>query len=365
MTTMPDLIQSMIDAASILIDSLDKEQASKACFSFEDEDERHTWFYTPTAREGLRLGEMTPNQQQHVMRLISLGLSEAGYNYASVLMGSERMVDRFQNFPDRTYGNLPNTRVRDPGNYSLGIFGAPGSPDGWSWRLGGHHLNLHFTIRNGVISATPAFFGAEPARALMPGGIYLRALAVEEDRARELLGTFNQEQLSIAVIAPVAPTDIVQTNRPKIEDGALPVIGGPGPGGELLRTALGLTPELDEMVRYSFEPKGIPASAMTSQQMDMLVSLVEVYLDHLPNTIQSHYRQFLGPDTIQLTTFAWAGPLEVGAPHYYRVQSPGFLIEYDCTQNEANHTHSVLRNPAGDFGDDPLLAHYVSDHPSK
>ena len=364
MTALPDLIKSMTDAASLLVNALDQEQCLKACFAFENDEEQHKWFYTPTPREGLRIGEMTPNQQQNVMRLVSTGLSEAGYNYACVLMGSERLVDRFQNFPDRTYGNLPNTRVRDPGNYSLGIFGSPGASSGWSWRLGGHHLNLHFTIQNETISVTPAFFGAEPARAIMPGGIYLRALAAEEDRARELLNSFSPEQLSQAVIAPVAPTDIVQTNRPKIEDGALPAIGGPGPGGERLRSSLGLTPELDEMVRYSLEPKGIPARAMTPEQTDILVSLVNVYLDHLPEAIQAYYHWFLEPENLQTTTFSWAGPLERGAPHYYRVQSSGFLIEYDCTQNEANHTHSVLRNPAGDFGDDPLAAHYISDHPN-
>jgi hypothetical protein len=362
MITSPALIQSMADAASALINVLSQEQCLKACFAFDNDEERHKWFYTPTPREGLRLGEMSPNQQQHVMRLVSTGLSEAGYNYACLLMGSERMVDRFQNFPDRTYGNLPNTRLRDPANYSLGIFGSPGASSGWSWRLGGHHLNLHFTIRNGTISATPAFFGAEPARAIMPGGIYLRPLAAEEDKARELLKLFSAEQLSQAIIAPVAPTDIVQMNRPRIEDGALPVIGGAGPGGEHLRSALGLTPELDEMVRYSHTPKGIPAANMSSGQTGVFVSLINVYLDHLSEAIQESYRWCQEPEKIQATTFAWAGPLEIGAPHYYRVQSPWFLIEYDCTQNEANHTHSVLRNLAGDFGDDPLAAHYALDH---
>jgi len=142
----------------------------------------------------------------------------------------------------------------------------------------------------------------------------------------------------------------------------LPVIGGVGPGGERLRTALGLTPELDEMVRYSQTPKGLAAANMSSGQIDVLISLINVYLDHLPDVIQKSYRWCQEPDKIQATTFAWAGPVEIGAPHYYRVQSPWFLIEYDCTQNEANHTHSVLRNIGGDFGDDPLAEHYASDH---
>ena len=44
--------------------------------------------------------------------------------------------------------------------------------------------------------------------------------------------------------------------------------------------------------------------------------------------------------------FAWAGPAEVGAPHYYRIQGPTFVIEYNNTQNNANHVHSVWRSLA-------------------
>jgi hypothetical protein len=362
MNAMPDLIGSMAEAASDFLEALTAEQRSKVSLQFGDEEERRRWFYTPTPRVGLRLGDATPRQQQKVMRLLSTGLSEAGYNYASLVMGLENLVDRFQGFRDRTYGDLPNTRTRDPANYFIAVFGTPGDENGWSWRLGGHHLSLHYTICNGWVSPTPAFFGAEPAWAPMPGGVLLRPLAAEEDCARELLALLRPEQLKEAVLAPVAPTDIVQTNRPWVEDGALPRIGGPGPAGESLRTSLGLTPELDEMVRYSLKPKGLPASAMDVAQRDALVRLVHVYLDHLPEAVVAGYLPLLEPDSLQETAFAWAGPAEVRAPHYYRVQSQDLLIEYDCTQNDANHTHSVLRHPRGDFGNDPLAQHYAAAH---
>ena len=56
--------------------------------------------------------------------------------------------------------------------------------------------------------------------------------------------------------------------------------------------------------------------------------------------------------------FAWAGGVEVGQPHYYRVQGPTFLLEYDDTQNNANHIHTVWRDLENDFGDDVLRRHY-------
>ncbi len=50
--------------------------------------------------------------------------------------------------------------------------------------------------------------------------------------------------------------------------------------------------------------------------------------------------------------FGWAGGLEAGQPHCYRIQGPSFIIEYDNIQNEANHIHTVWRDFEGDFGRD-------------
>jgi hypothetical protein len=165
-----------------------------------------------------------------------------------------------------------------------------------------------------------------------------------------------------AVISPIAATDIVQMNRPKVEDGALYTIGGTGPGGQGLRDELGLTPELDEKLRYSSVPKGLGARDMTGAQREALVRLIGVYLDHLSEGIVSQYASLLDPDKLGNAAFAWAGSAERESPHYYRVQSERLLIEYDCTQNKANHTHTVWRDPVGDFGADLLADHYTAAH---
>jgi hypothetical protein len=190
----------------------------------------------------------------------------------------------------------------------------------------------------------------------------MRALAAEEDLARDLLTMLDAGQRERAVISPIAPTDIVQRNNPRIEDLALPQIGGGGPGGQGLRDSLGLTPEHDEMYRYSMTPKGLAAGDMTPDQRDGLARLVRAYFDHLPEVVQREHDRLFEPAPFEATTFAWAGPGEFGAPHYYRVQGERLLIEYDCTQNDADHTHSVLRDPQGDFGDDLLAQHYALDH---
>ena len=361
MDEMDSLVARITETVSRYLEGLTPEQSSRAVLSFADEEERRRWYYTPTPRPGIALRELTPEQHQDVMRMLAAGLSEVGYNYTSAVIGLERLVDYTSNFPERTYGDLEGTRVRDPGNYCVAVFGSPGD-DEWSWRIGGHHLSLHVTIRNGAVSMLPAFFGAEPAHVRMPGGVLMRALSAEEDLARDLLNMLDATQRQQAVISPIAPTDIVQTNRPRIEDGALPQIGGGGPGGQALRDSLGLTPVHDEMYRYSTTPKGLPASEMTMAQREALGRLVRAYFDHLPEVVQRQHDPLFEPSHFDGTTFSWAGPAGFGAPHYYRVQGERLLIEYDCTQNNADHTHSVLRDPQGDFGDDLLAQHYALDH---
>ncbi len=362
MSDTPGAIQQMSEAATGFLASLTGPQRDTVTQMFEDDKARRTWFYTPTPRAGLPIREMTPEQHQWVRRLLATGLSEAGYNYAAILMSLEYMVDFHAGFPDRTWGDQPGTRVRDRGNYAVAVFGSPGTASGWGWTIGGHHLSLHFTIKDGRISPTPAFFGAEPARAVLPGGQVFRLLSAEEDSARNLLTMLEADRRAEAIISPVAATDIVQTNRPAIEDGALYNVGGTGPGGQGLRTELGLTPDLDEKLRYSLTPKGLAARDMTDQQRLALAKTIGAYLDHMSEGVAAQYAGLLDPDRLGAAAFAWAGSEEPGSPHYYRIQSDRLLIEYDCTQNNANHTHSAWRDPTGDFGGDPLGDHYANAH---
>jgi hypothetical protein len=351
------VIVNLSKTTSGFLDSLDDAKREKAVVAFEDEETRRTWYYTPRPRAGLPMGEMSPAQNQWVRRMLAASLSEAGYNHAALIIGLEYAVDYFQEFVDRTYGDLPGTRNRDQGNYRVAVFGRPGSDGPWGWTLGGHHLSLHYTVHGDSISVTPAFFGGEPARTPMPGGQVFRPLAAEEDTARRLLSLLSADQLDKATLSSIAATDIVQTNRPRVEKGALYEIGGPGPGGQKLRDELGLSPEDDEAYRYTVAPKGLRVVEMNKEQRDSLATLIEVYFSHMPDAIGKYYAWLLSPERFEGTAFAWGGSNDFGAAHYYRVQSDRLLIEYDCSQDGANHTHSVWRDPIGDFGEDILRRH--------
>lgn len=352
MADLDSLISDMASATSAYLNSLADDQRDRTMLSFDDEQERRRWFYTPTPIRGLALGSMAPHQRQTVFRLLAVSLSEAGYHQAITIMGLERAVDYMEDFPDRSYGDLPNTRVREPDNYAVTVFGSP-SDTSWSWRIGGHHLALQFTVHDGRISVTPAFFGAEPARMPLPGGTLFRALATEEDDARNLLGMLDSTQKKAAVICPISPTDIVQQNASRVLDGAIPTIGGGGPGGQVLRDFLKLTPEHDEMYRYTAaKPKGLPGGEMSTLQFELFDALVGAYMSRMAEPIARQYEYALEPSALEATTFAWAGPAEFGEPHYYRVQGPRLLIEYNCAQAGANHAHTVWRDTLGDFGEE-------------
>jgi hypothetical protein len=93
----------------------------------------------------------------------------------------------------------------------------------------------------------------------------------------------------------------------------------------------------------------------------MLMSLLEVYAGNVPEQL-AQARMEMVKKAGKSMQFAWAGGLEKGDGHYYRIQAPTFLIEYDCTQDHANHIHSVWRDYNGDFGLDMLKAHYQTSH---
>jgi hypothetical protein len=355
------LTENMTKVACGFLDSLEDAKREQAMLPFEDEATRRIWYYTPRPRPGLAMGEMSPAQSQWVRRLLAASLSEAGFNHAALVIGLEYAVDHFQGFLDRPYGDLPGTRMRDQGNYRLAIFGEPTSGEHWGWTLGGHHLSLSYTVRGDSISVTPAFFGGEPARTPMPGGQVFRPLAAEEDCARRLLSLLSDDQRSKAILSPIAATDIVQTNLPRVEEGALYQIGGPGPGGQQLRDELGLTAEDDEAYRYTTEPKGLRAVDMNRGQREALATLIQAYFSHMPDAVGRFYGWLLDPERFEGTAFAWGGSDKYAEPHYYRVQSDRLLVEYDCSQDGANHTHSVWRDPLGDFGEDILRHHLATE----
>lgn len=310
----------MADAAMRLWAALTPEEQAKAGFAFDDQ-QRFDWHFIPRQRKGLPYKEMTAVQQTLAHSFIASGLSQRGYTQAGTIMSLEEVLKQIEQ------GKGP---VRDPENYAFSIFGTPGERSTWGWRVEGHHLSLNFTIVKGkAVAGGPIFFGTNPAEVRFGPRKGLRVLAVEEDLGRELIKSLDEKQRPVAIINVKAPADIITGHDRKAH---------PGP------------------------PVGIAASDMTPAQKKMLMTLIENYAYRLRSALADEDLKEIEQAGVDKIHFAWAGGLEPGEGHYYRIHGPTFLIEFDNTQDHANHIHTVWRDHDNDFGEDLLRKHYDDLH---
>jgi len=316
----------LADAASAFLKTLRPELRERAGLRF-DHPARTDWHIVPRDRVGVNLGEMNAPERSAAHALIRAALSGQGYLKADAIMKLDGVLLAMEQDQGRVSG------MRDPERYALAVYGEPAPDRPWGWRIEGHHLSLHITAGAGDIVATsPAFMGANPAEVRSGPSTGLRVLAAEEDLARELLASFTPEQRAKAVFSATAPPDVVML---------------PGRGPEVLDDDVGLA-----------------ASEMTGPQRDRLTRLIEEYARNLRPDLEEQRLARVRKGGIEHVRFGWAGATEPGKPHYYRVRGPKFIIEYDNTQNDANHVHTLWRDPELDFGD-ALLEHYRRDHPSR
>jgi hypothetical protein len=321
----PASARRIADAAQRFLDSLTDGQRAVATFDFTG-DERYFWHYTPVERNGLMLGDMTPAQRELALTLLDSGLSARGARTARQIIDLEPILGEHERLD-----NMPSHWQRDPSRYWFSVFGTPGGREPWACRIGGHHIGISFTVIDGdCLAWTPFFFGANPARVRFGPATGLRTLPEEEDLARRLLASLRAEQKAIAIVDPVAPADILSRNERRVEPG--------------------------------LTAAGIGYAALSGEQRAHLVALIRHYVTRSADDISANAWGELERDGLDGVGFAWAGPEERGHGHYYVVKGPRFMIEYDNTQNNANHIHSVWRDFTNDWGEDLLAAHYATTH---
>ena len=311
----------MSDAAQAYLNSLTPELRAKTSIPFADE-ERMNWHFIPLDnRKGVALREMTPAQKHLAEALLSSALSNQGIIKAHTIMSLDDVLKEAEKG-----GKGPE---RDPEKYFVSIFGEPSEKGTWGFRFEGHHISMNFSIVNGKVASSPSFFGSNPAQVKTGPRAGLRALKGEEDIARELVKSMTDAQKKVAIVNPVAPNDIITFDSRK--------------------------------AALSGQPNGIPYSQLNARQKEIMEGLVAEYAGNFPPMIADLRMDQFKKSQASLF-FAWAGGIEPGDLHYYRVQTSSFLIEYDKTQNQGNHIHSVWRDFNGDFGADLLAQHYAADH---
>lgn len=312
--------KAMADAATAFLKDLSTEQRSKATFKFED-DSRFEFRFTPRARTGLPLKEMTEAQRAKAHELLKSGLSMRGYTNATDIIALENVLRAVE--PPRTG---PNAIVRDPELYFVSIYGEPNGKTPWGWKFEGHHISVNFTLVDGkAVVFAPSFFGSNPAVVKEGPQAGKRALRDEEQSGRALMAALTDDQKKKALFSDQAPRDMIT--------------------GENREAKM-------------LDPVGVSYAEMTPAQRRLLEQVLDAYLGRVAPELAKARLDAIQKSGMDKLMFAWAGTLEVGGPHYYRVQGPTFLIEYDNVQNNANHIHSVWRDFNGDFGRDILKEHY-------
>ncbi len=316
-----EAVQEMTDAANAWTASLSPEQKGIGVIEFT-KDERENWHYIPKAREGLPLAKMSEDQRKLAHALLASGLSQHGLLEAESVMALERVLRAIEN-SDR----------RDETLYYFIVFGQPADHGAWGWRVEGHHLSVNFTIVDGHISATPNFVGSNPGEVRVAGPQQgQRVLAAEEDLGRAFVLSLDETQRAKAIVSDKAPGDILTRNDRQAK----------APG-----------------------PEGIGYATLTTAQQLKFRELVALYANRLRHDVAEAELKKISDSGWNRLSFAWAGSTQRGEGHYYRIQSPEFVIEYDNTQNNANHVHTVWRVYAEDFGRDLLQEHYRADHAAK
>jgi hypothetical protein len=303
------------EATLALRDAVDDE---RLVLPFEDEQERRNWMYWPAPRQGVPFSDLTSDQQQLAYGVVAAVLSLPAYAKVTAIIGLEEVL-REMELGGRGR-RRPDGLPRDPSKYFSTLFGDVAGDGPWGWRFEGHHVSVHVTVVDGEVASTPLFLGANPAEVNHGDRVVLRPLAEEEDTARALLEALPAEQRRRAVIDDRAPDDILTFNSPRVEV------------------------ELDG---------GIAVADVAGEARAIADALIDLHVNRVKLPVPA--------DTSDLH-FAWAGSPDRGRHHYYRLAGPRFLVEYDNTQNDANHAHSVWRDPANDFGDDLLRRHLAQDH---
>ena len=307
-------------AASAFLASLPPDLRKTATFPIGS-PERLAWHYIPKDRVGVSLLNLDDAQSELLGPLLATALSPEGLLTARGVMKHENILRRVE-----TEANVANVSRRDPGLYYTAVFGTPAAAAPWAWRFEGHHLSINVTQLPGQPPiVAPLFVGANPARVLSGPNAGFRLLAAEEDLGRELITMLSPERRKLATIDATAFPEIITRNDPRVQG---------------LATA------------------GLAAGDMSAEERAQLKRLLELYVGRLTADAARDALARIERAGFEKVHFAWAGGTEMGAPHYYRIHGPTVLIEYDDTQNNANHIHTVYRDLEHDLGGDVLRAHY-------
>lgn len=316
------IAQDLSQKAKDFLATLSPEMKLQAVFPLKHE-ERFNFNFVPLERKGPTFRDFNATQKTAALELLKASLSAQGFKKATDIIELEKALIIIEK-------QAPDSRYRDPLNYHFCIFGTPSADKAWGWKFEGHHISVNFVSNEGrIVSSTPSFFGSNPGIVNIEDQKGKQALKLESELALLLVNALSEEQLKTARVSEEAPKEIITGNSRKASN---------------------------------IEPRGISFNALDDDQKKTFLQLLDVFVKNYELGFSKTLMEKIKKAGMDNLSFAWAGGLKYGVPHYYRIQGPMLLIEYDNIQNNANHVHTSVRDLTNDFAEDILREHYLSEH---
>jgi len=329
----PDQIKTVTND---FLKTLNEQQLQRVSYNFNDTS-RTKWTNLPVGlapRPGLKYGDLSAESKIQFHHILTTLLSSQGYLKTTSIM---KLDDILNEVYETAYKNkeISDDEIKelrdlkwDFSNYFISLWGKPETTDPWGLKFEGHHISLNLSVAGNEFSLTPLFMGTDPSEVHTTKYAGLRVLSKEEDYGFRLINALNEEQKKLATISQEVPKDII-TN----------------PNGE------------QRLTKY----EGIKASSLKPEQKELLEYIIREYVNNLEHEKAHEYTDKFEKSGIDNIYFGWIGSYEPQKPHYYVINGPDFIIEYDNMgfQMNGNHIHSIWREKGNDFGEDILKSHYL------
>jgi hypothetical protein len=307
--------------AEAFVRSLSDAERKKALRPL-DHPERTKWYFARGGREGLFLRDMDADTRAATLALVDGFLSASGREQWRLI----RVVEAINAVDEKAAGASPPTYGDDL--YAVHLFGSPEAA-AWAFEIEGHHFVLHAAVVDGVATVTPMFTGSFPAEIARGDDKGRRPHGAAVEVAFELARSFDDAQRKVARIMDATPADVLW--------------------------AVGADAKAPEM-------KGVARASMSEAQKALVDKLLATHAGLLADGVaDAQLREWRTQHAGEMT-FAFVGETDLGKPHYYRIATPRFTIEYDSTNADASHVHCVWSDPARNFGGDALRAHLSREH---
>lgn len=330
---------SVSTTVNLFLNTLNAAELKKTVYAFDD-SLRHKWTNLPVGlvpRAGIQYGSLSDKSRLAFHRVLSSMLSSQGYLKTTSIMQLDDILNTLyqtmfeQGKIDQKTLKMTQDLKCAHGNYYISVWGKPQAKTPWGLNLGGHHIALSLTSDGENISMSPYFIGTDPSEVKFGKYSGFRVLSKEEDYGFMLINALSDAQKAVAVLKQAIPQDIITS------------------------------PQSNQRITSYY---GIAAQQFDETQKTLLKLLIQEYTHNFEHQKAHQLFDKIMHSGLEKVYFAWIGSLENNKPHYYIINGPDFLIEYDNVgfDNDGNHIHAILREKDNDFGEDILKRHYLENN---